>query len=194
MAALKCDICGGKLRAKSGGIFECDSCGMEYDKTRIQEMVQEIKGTVKVEGTVQVAGTVKVAGPVKVDGPVQVDGVSTLANHIKRGTMALDDRRWVDAMLAFEEALHVDAENGDAMFGKYMARKKISPNRSIATRNDYINYRKHVYSPQTPLDRTEMRRIRQYAKGELAQWLAYMDAEEKAKDVAENQKKVELQE
>ena len=54
MAALQCEICGGKLMAKSGGLFECEYCGMQYDKTRIQEMVQEIKGTVKVEGTVEV--------------------------------------------------------------------------------------------------------------------------------------------
>ena len=67
MAALSCEICGGKLMAKSGGIFECDSCGMQYDKTRIQEMVQEIKGTVKVEGTVEVQGTVRLQGPVQVD-------------------------------------------------------------------------------------------------------------------------------
>ena len=60
MAALQCEICGGKLLAKAGGLFECEYCGMQYDKTRIQEMVQEIKGTVKVEGTVEVKGTVKV--------------------------------------------------------------------------------------------------------------------------------------
>ena len=64
MAALQCEICGGKLMAKAGGLFECEYCGMQYDKTRIQEMVQEIKGTVQVEGTVEVKGTVKVEGGV----------------------------------------------------------------------------------------------------------------------------------
>ena len=29
-AALQCEICGGKLVGRPGGIFECDSCGMEY--------------------------------------------------------------------------------------------------------------------------------------------------------------------
>ena len=67
MAVLQCEICGGKLMAKSGGLFECEYCGMQYDKTRIQEMVQEIKGTVKVEGTVEVKGTVKLDGPVMID-------------------------------------------------------------------------------------------------------------------------------
>lgn len=53
MAALVCDICGGKLLMQSGGVAKCDSCGMEYTKERIQEKVQEIKGTVKVDGPVE---------------------------------------------------------------------------------------------------------------------------------------------
>ena len=75
MAALQCEICGGKLMAKSGGLFECEYCGMQYDKTRIQEMVQEIRGTVKVEGTVEVKGTVKLDGPVEVKGGATVDSL-----------------------------------------------------------------------------------------------------------------------
>ena len=53
MAALVCDICGGKLVVQSGGVAKCDSCGMEYTKERIQEKVQEIKGTVKIDGPVE---------------------------------------------------------------------------------------------------------------------------------------------
>lgn len=53
MAALVCDICGGKLVMQSGGVAKCDSCSMEYTKERIQEKVQEIKGTVKIDGPVE---------------------------------------------------------------------------------------------------------------------------------------------
>lgn len=53
MAALVCDICGGKLVMQSGGVAKCDSCGMEYTKECIQEKVQEIKGTVKIDGPVE---------------------------------------------------------------------------------------------------------------------------------------------
>ena len=67
-AKLQCEICGGKLIGKPGGIFECDSCGMEYDTAWAKAKIQEIQGTVKVEGTVEVQGTVKVEGPVKVEG------------------------------------------------------------------------------------------------------------------------------
>ena len=184
MAALQCEICGGKLMARAGGIFECDSCGMQYDKTRIQELVQEIKGTVKVEGTVQVAGTVKVEGPVKVDGPVQVDGVSTLDNHIKRGNMALAERRWKDAILAFDIALGADVECAEAYLGKYLANRKISSRDSLSIQWSTENYRRHIYSPPNSFERNDVQRIRKYAKGELAQWFADCDAKVKAEDAA----------
>lgn len=51
MAALVCDICGGKLTMGAGGIAICDSCGMEHTKERMQEKVQEIKGTVRVDNS-----------------------------------------------------------------------------------------------------------------------------------------------
>ena len=41
MAALVCDICGGKLVMGSGGIAVCDSCGMEHSPDRMKEKVQE---------------------------------------------------------------------------------------------------------------------------------------------------------
>ena len=43
MAVLACDICGGKLVMRTGGIAVCDSCGMEHSKDRMQEKVFYIK-------------------------------------------------------------------------------------------------------------------------------------------------------
>ena len=119
MAALQCEICGGKLIAKAGGLFECDSCGMLYDKTRIQEMVQEIKGTVKVEGTVEVTGTVKLDGPVKVESSISID------NLLKRGFMQLEDGRWDTATETFNQILAMDPENGRAYLGLAMATQHV---------------------------------------------------------------------
>jgi len=48
MAALSCDICGGKLVMGAGSIAVCDSCGMEHNKDRMQEKIQEIKGSIEV--------------------------------------------------------------------------------------------------------------------------------------------------
>ena len=43
-AKLQCEICGGKLIGKPGGIFECDSCGVEYSTEWAKEKIQEITG------------------------------------------------------------------------------------------------------------------------------------------------------
>lgn len=51
MAALVCDLCGGKLVMSAGGVAVCDSCGMEHSADRMKEKVQEIKGTVRVDNT-----------------------------------------------------------------------------------------------------------------------------------------------
>lgn len=110
-AALQCEICGGKLVGKPGGIFECDSCGMEYSTEWAKAKIQEIKGTVKVEGTVEVTGKVTVDGPVKVEGGINVDGL------LKRGQMALADKDWDKAEEIFEEALKIDSERADCHFG-----------------------------------------------------------------------------
>ena len=91
---------------------------MQYDKTRIQEMVQEIKGTVKVEGTVEVKGTVKL------DGPVEVKGGVSAENYVKRGQLALASKNWSDAERFFEDALSLDAECVNAYLGKCCAAYK----------------------------------------------------------------------
>ena len=44
--AIVCDICGGKLMGRPGGVFECGSCGMEYDIAWAKEKAQGIKGAV----------------------------------------------------------------------------------------------------------------------------------------------------
>lgn len=61
MAALTCDICGGKLTGKPGGVFECDSCGMEYSTEWAKQKVQEIKGVVQVDNTHMVENYMRLA-------------------------------------------------------------------------------------------------------------------------------------
>ena len=51
MAALVCDLCGGRLIMGAGGIATCDSCGMEHSADRMKEKIQEIKGVVQVDNT-----------------------------------------------------------------------------------------------------------------------------------------------
>ena len=100
---------------KPGGIFECDSCGMEYSTAGAKEKIQEIKGTVKVEGTVEVQGTVKVEGPIEVKGGINIESL------LKRGQLALEDQNWKDADQYFDEALNYDPKCAEAYLGKLMA-------------------------------------------------------------------------
>jgi uncharacterized Zn finger protein (UPF0148 family) len=51
MLALVCDICSGKLIMGVGGTAVCGSCGMEYNKDRMQEKVQEVNRTVRVDNS-----------------------------------------------------------------------------------------------------------------------------------------------
>ena len=117
-AKLQCEICGGKLIGKPGGIFECDSCGMEYSTAWAKEKIQEITGTVKVEGIVEVTGKVQVEGPIQVE-----NGGPTADSLVKRGMQYLENSKWDDAKSAFLRALEIDPENADAFWGLYLQRK-----------------------------------------------------------------------
>lgn len=119
MAALQCEFCGGKLITKAGGICECDSCGMEFDKTWVKEKIQEIKGTVKVEGTVEVTGSVKIDGPVKIEGGVSAESL------LKRGQLALEDGDWDNANGYFEKALDAAPECAEGYLGKLMVQLRL---------------------------------------------------------------------
>ena len=96
MAALQCEICGGKLIGKPGGVFECDSCGMEYSTEWAKAKIQEIRGTVQVEGTVEVTGTVK------------VEGGANKESLLKRGYLLLEDSDWKGADGCFDQVLNMD--------------------------------------------------------------------------------------
>lgn len=117
MAALQCEICGGKLIAKVGGLFECDSCGMQYDKTRIQEMVQQIKGTVQVEGTVQVAGTVKIDGTVHIDNRANAKNCALRAFQIMETNRSDSKALRTDVANTLNDALKMDPECPEAHLG-----------------------------------------------------------------------------
>ena len=99
MAALVCDICGGKLIGKPGGVFECDSCGMEYSTEWAKEKIQEIKGTVTVEGTVEVTGK------------VQVDNSDQLEKFIELSDSAYKGGNGQSAYDYASKALEIDPKN-----------------------------------------------------------------------------------
>lgn len=61
MAALVCDLCGGKLMMGTGGIAVCDSCGMEHSADRMKEKVQEVRGIVQTDSSHLVANYLEMA-------------------------------------------------------------------------------------------------------------------------------------
>ena len=196
-AALQCEICGGKLIGKPGGIFECDSCGTEYSTEWARAKIQEIKGTVKVEGTVEVKGTVKLDGPVKVEGGVNAESL------LKRGWMALEDGKWLEAQVAFDQVLNLEPENGRAHLGRYLGVNKIHTMTEAEEQYEEYFYVASREGETCPVCRdgklaekeeglfrcpacgnlfdsrkkiAETRRIRQLADAELKQWFARLDA------------------
>ena len=117
-AKLQCEICGGKLVGKPGGIFECENCGTEYSTEWARAKIQEITGTVKVEGTVEVSGKVQV------EGPVQVDSSANKEALLKRGNMALEDGEWKKAAALADQALNIDPESAEAYLLQWLAQVK----------------------------------------------------------------------
>lgn len=143
-AKLQCEICGGKLIGRPGGIFECDSCGMEYDTAWAKEKIQEITGTVKIEGPVEVTGKVKIDGTVTVDSGIDKETL------LRRGTMALEDENWELADSCFNQVLNYDIECGEAYLGLAMADAKAKDRENYAKKyiskgNKQLSESNHVF-------------------------------------------------
>lgn len=94
MAALVCDICGGKLVMGSGGVAVCDSCGMEYSTERMREKVQAIKGT------------------------VQIDNSNMVGTWMKMAQSASEAGNQKEAYEYYAKVLEVEPSNWRALFGK----------------------------------------------------------------------------
>lgn len=181
-AALQCEICGGKLVGKPGGVFECDSCGMEYSTEWAKQKIQEIRGTVKVEGTVEVTGKVQVEG-----GSVAVEGAATKESLLKRAKMCIEDARektqqglrgsanelWKQAQELLEQVLNADPECGEAYMYRYMAKHKLWEETFAAAYLDIDN--------REIADDPDVQKALRYCRGELAERLAkYKEERERA--------------
>ena len=158
-AALQCEICGGKLVGKPGGIFECDSCGMEYSTEWAKQKIQEIRGTVKVEGTVEVTGKVQVEG-----GTVNVEGAATKESLLKRAKMCYADGDWEKAAELLEQVLNADPECGEA----YLYRAAV--NMKCKTLEELRKQYEDIYHDDV-LRHPDVEKAFQFATGALKQML-----------------------
>ena len=158
-AVLQCEICGGKLVGKPGGIFECDSCGMEYSTEWAKQKIQEIRGTVKVEGTVEVTGKVQVEG-----GTVNVEGAATKESLLKRAKMCYADGDWEKAAELLEQVLNADPECGEA----YLYRAAL--NMKCKTLEELRKQYEDIYHDDV-LRHPDVEKAFQFATGALKQML-----------------------
>ena len=133
MAALQCEICGGKLIGKPGGLFECEFCGTEYSTEWARTKIQEIKGTVQVEGTVEVTGSVKVDGAVEVKGSVSKESL------LRRGQLALEDKDWETAKDCYEKTLDAAPESAEAYFGLAMCEAEVNSLKDLVNTIEWEN-------------------------------------------------------
>ncbi len=166
-AKLECEICGGKLIGKPGGIFECENCGTEYSTEWAKAKIQEITGTVKVEGTVEVTGKVQV------DGPVKVEGAANAQSLVKRGFLALEDSKWEEATRCFDDALNADPECAEAYLGLSMAEQRLKDKTAFA--EYYINRNSDVKN-----DKNTERAI-QFAKSDLRGWFESLEGQRQSR-------------
>ena len=98
---------------------------------------------------------------------VSAGGVS-ITNLLKRAQIALEDEKWSAANEFCEQVLNADAENGYAYLYKFMAACKISS-------TSIIEQKPALLGESHESVRRDVARIRQYANGELRQWLDKVD-------------------
>ena len=157
---LQCEICGGKLVGKPGGIFECENCGTEYSTEWAKAKIQEITGTVKVEGTVEVTGKVQIDGPVKVEGGANKEAL------LQRGMMALEDGMWSTAEGCFNQVLNADARCAEAYLGLALA---------MAKKRDRIEFAEAFVSGKIPFEKNNyIHRARQFSENYNA-WFSELE-------------------
>lgn len=156
-AKLQCEICGGKLIGRPGGIYECENCGMEFDTAWAKAKFQEITGTVKVEGTVEVTGK------------VQVDSTANKEALLQRGMLALEDGDWDKAKEFFNRALDLDAQYAEAYLGLAMI------DLYVKSKNELQE--KYVSPLSSCRENKHLERARLYGDGRMRSWFGEMDSE-----------------
>lgn len=91
MKKMQCEVCGSTEIKKIGdGIFECQSCGVQYSNDEVKNLLVEITGSVKIDHSDEVE------------------------NAIKRGEQYEDAGNVTKAIQYYDRALDMDADNEEA--------------------------------------------------------------------------------
>ncbi|MGX8692230.1 MAG: hypothetical protein ACSW8E_00550 [Clostridia bacterium] len=122
-AKLQCEICGGKLVGKPGGIFECESCGVGYSIEWARAKIREIDGAAKNEAAFGARGG------------IWAEGAANKDSLLKRARISLDDMDWDKTNELCERVLNIDPECAEAYLLLSLADAKL-PGLERVTRTD----------------------------------------------------------
>lgn len=60
MKKMQCEVCGStEIKKVSDGIFECQSCGVQYNNTEVKKLLVEVTGKVKIDHSEEVENNIK---------------------------------------------------------------------------------------------------------------------------------------
>lgn len=90
-----CDICGGKLVMRAGGVAVCENCTMEYSLESLREKV----------------GAPQVATP---QAPVLNDGAARIHNKLAQAQSFLEERKYLKVIECCEAVHDIDCTNQEA--------------------------------------------------------------------------------
>ncbi len=130
MKRMQCEACGSSdIRKISDDIFECQSCGVQYEKSQIQKLLVEI------------------------DGEVKIDHSGDIENALKRAAQFLSEGDSGKALEYYNKVLDLDPDNEAALQAvsairernKSAAEEKREKERICAS---YISVVKHTVSPK----------------------------------------------
>ena len=162
---LQCDVCGGKLIGKPGGLFECENCGTDYSTEWARAKIQEITGSVKIEGS------------------VAVEGIATKENLLKRCYYLLSDYEFEEAEKGFKQLLKIDPENYDAYLGLVLA--DLGYRDVEAFQDAYIEGEIGEWR----LNNQNLQRAKQFANLSQRSWLEQLDYQKAEYEKSESEKK-----
>ena len=57
---MQCEVCGStSIKKVNDSIFECQSCGVQYDQAEVQKLLVELTGEVKIDHTKEIENALK---------------------------------------------------------------------------------------------------------------------------------------
>jgi len=96
LKAIVCELCHSNDLIKQDGLFTCQHCGTKYSPEDARKLM--------------------IDRPVEVTGSVRIDNTANLEKALKNARRAKDDNNFEHAQKYYQDVLHCDPENWEALF------------------------------------------------------------------------------